>query len=197
MFLRELLELLVVDPLIVSADAVRHDVVQLAGEVQRVAVREMTAVGQVHAEHRIARLHRCEVHRHVGLRPGVRLDIRVFGAEERLGPRDGERLGHVDEFASSVVAPARVAFGVLVRHHRPGRFEYCPAHEVLRRDELEPFGLAARFVLEWQRRSRDRSRPGSGAWATPWMGKTWREIVLGYRRSRCELSRSLGVAASS
>ena len=60
-----------------------------------------------------------------------------------LGARDGERLGDVDELAAAVVAPARVALGVLVGHHRAGGFEDRPAHEVLRRDQLEPFGLTS------------------------------------------------------
>ena len=50
------IELVVVDPLVVLADAVGHDGVELAGEVERMAVRQVAAVRQVHAEHRVARL---------------------------------------------------------------------------------------------------------------------------------------------
>ena len=146
--MREPLEFLVVDPLIVFANAVRDDVVQLAGEVERVAVREVSAVRQVHPQHRVARLHAGEVHRHVGLRARVRLHVGVFGAEQLLGSRDCERLGDVNELAAAVVAATRVAFGVLVRHHRSGGFENRPAHEVLRGDELEPVGLTMGFVLD-------------------------------------------------
>ena len=42
--------------------------VELAGEVERVAVREVAAVREVHAEHGVARLQQREVDRHVGLR---------------------------------------------------------------------------------------------------------------------------------
>ena len=59
---------------------------------------------------------------------------------------DRERLGDVDELAAAVVALARIALGVLVRHHRAGGFEHGEADEVLRRDELEAFFLAADFV---------------------------------------------------
>ena len=44
----------------------------------------------------------------------MRLHVRVLGAEQLLGPVDGQLLGHVDELAAAVVAPARVALGVLV-----------------------------------------------------------------------------------
>ena len=73
------------------ADAVGHDRVELAGEIERVAVREVAAVRQVHAEHRVARLQQRHVDRHVRLRAGVRLHVDVVGAEQRLGARDGQR----------------------------------------------------------------------------------------------------------
>ena len=79
------IELVVVDPLVVLAHAVGHDRVELAGEVQRVAVREVAAVRQVHAEHRVARLEQRQVDGHVGLRARVRLHVDVLGAEQRLG----------------------------------------------------------------------------------------------------------------
>ena len=103
----ELLELVVIDPLVLLADAVRHDRVELAGKIQRMPVREMPAVRQVHAEHRVAGLQQREIHRHVGLRARVRLHVRVLCAEQRLCAIDRERFDDVDEFASAVVALAR------------------------------------------------------------------------------------------
>jgi hypothetical protein len=55
----------------------------------------------------------------------------VLGAEERPGARDGERLCHVHELAAAVIALARVAFGVLVRHHGADCFEDGRADEIL------------------------------------------------------------------
>ena len=43
----------VVDRLVFPAHAVGHELVQDAGEVQRVAVGQVAAVGQVHAQHRV------------------------------------------------------------------------------------------------------------------------------------------------
>jgi hypothetical protein len=123
-----------------------NDLVELPREVERVAVREVATVRQVHAEHGVARLHRREVHRHVGLRARVRLHVGVIGAEERLGTRDGQRLGHVHELAAAVVAAAGIALGVLVGEHRAGGFENRLADEVLGRNQLEPFRLTFLFV---------------------------------------------------
>ena len=138
--------------------AVRDDRVELAGEIQRVAVRQVAAVREVHAEHGVARLEQREVHRHVGLRAGVRLHVGVLGAEERLGARDRRALDDVDELAAAVVAPARIAFGVLVGEDRAGGLEHGAADEVLRRDQLEAAVLALQLVADAPRRSRDRSR---------------------------------------
>ena len=142
------LELLVIDPLVVFSDAVRDDLVELAGEVERVAVREVAAVSEVHAEQRVSRLKQGDEHAHVGLRAGVRLDVGVLGAEQRLGARDGERFGDVHELAAAVVALARVALGVLVREDRSGGFEYRRADEVLGCDQLEPRGLPRALVRD-------------------------------------------------
>jgi hypothetical protein len=134
---RELLQLLVVDPLVVFADAVRNDLVQLAREVERMTVGEMAAVREVHAEDGVAGLQQREVHRHVGLSARVRLHVGVLRAEQLPGARDGERLRDVDELAAAVVALARVALGVLVRHHGAGGLEDRLRDEVLGGDQLE------------------------------------------------------------
>ncbi len=152
--MREPLEFLVVNPLVVLADAVGDDRVELAGEVQRMAVREMTAMGEVHAEHGVAGIHDGEVHRHVGLCARVRLHVGVVGAEQRLGARNGQRLGDVHELAAAVVALAGVALGVLVGQHRARRLENRAAHEVLRRDQLEPFVLPLLLVANGLRNFR-------------------------------------------
>ena len=112
------------------------------------AVRQVAAVREVHAEHGVARLQQREVDRHVRLRAGVRLDVGVVGAEQRGGARDRGALGDVDELAAAVVALARIAFRVLVGQHRPGGLEHRLADEVFRRDQLEPAVLAVTFVLQ-------------------------------------------------
>ena len=111
-------------------------------------MRQVAAVREVHAEHRVAGLQQRQVGAQVGLRAGVRLHVHVIGAEQFLGARDRERFGDVDELASAVVALAGIALGVFVRHHRAGRFEHGGADEVFGGDQLETVFLPARFVRD-------------------------------------------------
>ena len=144
----EPIELVVVDPLVALAHAVGHDCVQLAGEIQRMAVGQMAAVREVHAEHRIARLEQREVDGHVRLRARVRLHVGVLGGEQRFRARDGGALGDVDELAAAVVPPPGIPFGVFVRHHRSRRLEDGAADEILGRDELEAAVLTVQLVAD-------------------------------------------------
>ena len=144
---REVAHLVHVDALGVLADPVGHDRVELAREVHRAPRRQVAAVGEVRAQHRVARLEQGEVDRHVRLRARVRLHVDVLGPEELLAARDGQLLGDVHDLAAAVVALARVALGVLVGEDRAHRLQHRLGDEVLGRDQLEvarlPLGLAA------------------------------------------------------
>ena len=141
-------ECVVVDLAVVRADAVLHGAEELAGEIDLGAVREMAAVIEAHAEDGVARIDQREVGRGIRLRARVRLNVGVVGAEELLGAVDGELLGDVDEFATAVVALARITFGVLVGEHRALRLEHARADVVLRGDQLDVIFLALALVLE-------------------------------------------------
>ena len=78
----------------------------------------------------------------------MRLDIRVVGAKERLGPRDRGALDDVNEFAAAVVPPARIPFGVLVGQDRAGRLEDGAADEVFRRNQFDAVVLAGALVAD-------------------------------------------------
>ena len=146
--LREPLDLLHVDAVVLAAHLVADDVVELARHVQLHPVREVAAVGELHAEDRVAGLEQRHVDGVVGLRARVRLDVRVLGAEQLLGAVDRELLGDVDPLAAAVVALAGQALGVLVGEHRAGRLEDRARHEVLGGDHLERVLLALELVLE-------------------------------------------------
>ena len=79
------------------------------------------------------------------------MHVGVFGAEERFGSRDGERLDHIDELATAVVAASRIAFRVLVGEHRAGGFEHGAADEILGRDELQAVRLPRRLIADGPR----------------------------------------------
>ena len=61
--------------------AVLHGVEKLAADIDLGAVGEMAAMRQRHPEDGVARLQQRKVDGLVGLRAGMRLDIRVVGAE--------------------------------------------------------------------------------------------------------------------
>ena len=101
-----------------------------------------------HPHDRVAGLDHRHVGGVVGLGAGVRLDVRVLGAEELLRAVDRELLGDVDLLAAAVVAPAGVALGVLVGQHRAGRVEHRLRDEVLGGDHLQGPLLAGELALE-------------------------------------------------
>ena len=80
--------------------------------------------------------------------PGVRLDVGVLGAEERLGAVAGEVLDLVDDLAAAVVPLAGHALGVLVVEPGAERLEHRHRREVLRGDELEGLLLALQLRVE-------------------------------------------------
>ena len=86
-----------------------------------------------------------EHRRGVGLRAGVRLHVGVLGAEQRLDPVDRELLDDVDVLAAAVVAPARVALGVLVGQHRALGLHDRGGGEVLGGDHLQGGLLAVQL----------------------------------------------------
>ena len=71
-----------IDTMIALPHAVRNHVVELSREIDRAAVRQVTALGQVHRQIPVARLEHGQVDGHVGLRAGVRLHVGMVAAEE-------------------------------------------------------------------------------------------------------------------
>ena len=125
-----------------GCESVGDDVEPLAAEVDRRAVRQVSAVRQAHAEDRVAGLERGEEDGLVRLRAGMRLHVREIGVEELLRPVDRELLDDVDVLAAAVIALARIAFRVLVGELRALRRQHRRARVVLRGDELDVIFLA-------------------------------------------------------
>ena len=111
----------------------------------------MAAVVEPERQHRVARLQQPEIDRHVRLRAGMGLDVRVLCLEERLGPVDRQLLDLVDDLAAAVVPLARVSLRVLVRRHRADGLEDRRPGEVLRRDQLDLPALPRELVAEERR----------------------------------------------
>ena len=144
----ELRQLIEIEPFVLAAHPVGNGQIELAREVQRVAVREVSPLIERHAEEDVARFQERLVGHHVGLGTAVRLDVRKPGTEEFLGPVAGQPFRLVDVDAASVVAPAGIPLGVLVRHDRTGGFHDRIAREVLGRDQFETLGLADLFGMD-------------------------------------------------
>src|SRR3954451_23569098 len=175
------LHLVVVDQLIVLFDVIR-DHVEVASRVrQRMTVREMAAVRQVHPHDRVAGLEDGEVNRHVCLRAGVRLHVGVLGAEEFLGAIDGDVLDDVRRPASSVIPLPRISLGIFVREDGAHRGEHGARDVILRGDELERVVLPVGF-----------KRDGIGDLAVDVRKRALEEIVSGGGALRLVNRRSHG-----
>ena len=115
--------------------------------VDRRAVGEMAAGGQVEAHERVARLQQREEHRLVG--SGARMGLDIGEARSRtdvLARSMASVFDHIDIFAAAVIALAGIAFGIFVGQDRALRLQHRPADDVLRGDQFDLFLLALEFV---------------------------------------------------
>ena len=124
---RQTLKFRIVDAPGLAIHAVGDEIVVLAREVDRAAVRKVSAVRQIHAHDRVAVLQKPDVHRGVCLCAAVRLHIDMLRAEQLLCALDRGLLHAVDAGAAAVIAVIRVAFCIFIRkdracgeHHRVG-----------------------------------------------------------------------------
>ena len=145
--LRDALQFVVIDRLRFPRNTIVGDFVAQAGKIQRMSVRQMASMREVHSENLIAVIQRREIHRHVRLRAAVRLYVRMISAKQLLRAIDGRLLDDVGPFAAAVITLAGIAFGVLVRKHRAHRFKYGFADEVLAGDQFQSIRLARNFVV--------------------------------------------------
>jgi len=72
-----------------------------------VPVREVSAVRQIHPQHRVARLQRRHIDGDIRLRARMRLHVSMLRAKQRLRAVDCQLLDAVREFAAAVVALSR------------------------------------------------------------------------------------------
>ncbi len=141
-------EFVVVDALIALADAVLAELVKTAAEVGGIAVGQMTAVGEVHAEHFVTGLQHAEIDGGIGLGAGMRLHVGKFGAEKLAGAVDGELLDLVHFLAATIPAFAGVTFGVFVREAATLSGHDGATGEIFARDELDVVLLTMLLTLD-------------------------------------------------
>ncbi len=147
MLLGQALHLVVVQRLGVLLHPVRKHLVRLARKVKLMSMREVSAVGQVHAQDGVPRLQDGGIGGQVRARARVRLDVHVLGSEDLLRPLPRQLLHLVHVLAPAVIALSRIPLGVLVGQHRSGRLQHRLGDEVLAGDQLQVGVLAQRFFL--------------------------------------------------
>jgi hypothetical protein len=82
----------------------------------------------------------------VGVDAGVRLDVRVRGAEQLAGVLGGHRLDGVHVLAAGIEAAADGALGVLVAEPVAHREQHRRGRVVLAGDELQRLALVVQFL---------------------------------------------------
>ena len=107
---------------------------------------QMTAVRETHAQDRVARLQERDIHGHVRLGAGMRLDIDVFGTVEAFGAVNGNALDLVDIVAAPIVAGAGIALGIFVRQMAAHGLHHGLADEILGSDQLDMIALTAQLA---------------------------------------------------
>ena len=117
----------IIDALVLFGNAIGHDVVQLAGLVYGGTMGQMAAVGEVHAQNRITRLQKAEIHREVCLCAGMGLHVGMFRAEKLARAVARQIFNNINILAAAVIALARITFSIFVgqmaahrRHHSGG-----------------------------------------------------------------------------
>ena len=124
---RQFTDRVVVEGLVGIVDPVRDEVVEAAAEVHGGTVREVATLVEPHPHDLVARLQHGEEGGHVRVRAGVRLDVRVLGAEQFARALPREVLGVVDDEVAAVVPLPGIALRVLVGEHRTLRLEHGAA----------------------------------------------------------------------
>ena len=118
-----------------------------AGEIHGASVRQMSAVGETHAHHRITRFKQRKIHRSIRLRTGMRLNVGVLRTEKLLRALAGDVLDHIHIFAAAVIAMSGIALGIFVRQMRTDRRHHCGAYEVFGSNQLNMVALTSKLII--------------------------------------------------
>src|SRR5262245_23761566 len=100
--------------MVVRPYAVGYHAIKLAGKIHRTAMRQMAALGETHAQNRVARINEGEIGGDVGLTAGMRLHVSVIGVKQTAGALTRQFFGLIDVLAAAVVALGRVSFRIFV-----------------------------------------------------------------------------------
>ena len=124
---------------------------------------QVAAVVQLEPQDGVARFEQGQVDRLVGLGAGVGLNVGVVRAKEPFRPFDGNLLGDVHVVATTVVAFARIPFGILVGEHAAHGRQHWGGDIVLAGNQLHTIRLTTALPLNRSIEFRVRRRQ-EGAW---------------------------------
>ena len=141
------LHLVIVDGLRLLGDAVGNDVEKGARKVDGRAVRQMSAVREVHPHDGIAGLEHGEIDGKVRLRARMRLHVGMFAAEQLLEPVARKVLHDVHVLAAAVIALSGIPFRILVGEVAPHRRHDGRRNDVLAGDEFEIAALTGKLLF--------------------------------------------------
>src|ERR1041385_9444634 len=96
-------------------------------------VCEMAAMRKIHAENRVSGLQYSQVHRHIGLAPGVRLHVDMIGSKKLLCAINRQVFYDIHELSASVIPAAGISFRLTVCEDGPGCIQNGTVGEVFRR----------------------------------------------------------------
>src|SRR5687767_10391300 len=113
-----------------------------------VAVRQMPAMSEVHAENGVTWTKHGAVCGLISLRSGVRLDVGILGPEQLLSSIAREILHNVHVLAAAVVTPSRIAFGVFIGEDATRRLENGLGGEILAGDEFQARVLTLELIAD-------------------------------------------------
>ncbi len=115
----------------VFVNTVRYAIEIGTGEVDRAAVRKMTAVCKTHTHESITGLKKSKEYGHICLSTGMRLNICPSAAVELLDPFESKILCEIDKFTTAVVTFARIALGIFIGKMTSHSCHNSFAYEVL------------------------------------------------------------------
>ncbi len=138
----------------VRIDPVVHRAPDGPAVIDIVPVRKMPTMRQRHAEQSFAGRNQRHKGREIRLRTRMWLDVGVLGAEQRLGSIDGQLLDFVDDLIATVIALARIPFGIFVGQRGAHRIDHRPRREVLARNQFEPVPLPGELPIDHRRHHR-------------------------------------------
>ena len=135
----QLPHLIIVDTVGHRIDTIGDHMIVLAGEVDRRAMGQMSALIQVHAHDGVAQLAQRLIDRIVGLCAGMRLNI---------GKIPGNLLHNVHILTAAIVTLAGVALRILIGQYASGSHQYGGTDNIFRGDQLNIAILTLIFLAD-------------------------------------------------